>query len=86
MSAPKTPGSGRKKGTPNKTSTIRQAFEEAFHALQSDPRNNLKTWGASNATDFYKLSIRLVPTEISGVDGGPLVVQAVSYADDKASS
>lgn len=62
---PRPEGAGRKAGTPNKiTTTVRQAFEDAFNAIQSSPTANLRTWAEGNPTEFYKLSSKLIPNEI----------------------
>jgi hypothetical protein len=56
---------GRKAGTPNRlTSTVKEAFETAFHAMQEQPGVKLGDWGKANPTEFYKLSARLIPAEI----------------------
>ena len=77
---------GRKKGTPNKAASIRAAFEQAFAALQKDEKkpHHLRAWAEANPTEFYKLAARLIPTEITGAGGGPLIVQSVNYANDQA--
>lgn len=64
------PGSGRKKGSPNKlTATVKEAFEAAFRELQSDSKANLVTWALSNQTEFYKLAAKLMPADMN-VQGG----------------
>ena len=56
---------GRPKGTVNKlTQTVKQAFEDAFAALQKHPNANLITWGSTHPTQFYALSQKLIPTKI----------------------
>lgn len=62
----KRPGSGRKKGTPNKlTKTVKEAFEQAFNAMQAEPKVKLEAWGKENPTEFYKLASKLIPSEIN---------------------
>lgn len=57
---------GRKAGTQNKlTVTVKQAFEDAFKTLQADPKVKLVKWGKENPTEFYKLSSKLIPAEIT---------------------
>jgi len=79
---------GRKKGTPNKAASIRAAFEQAFAALQKDEKkpHHLRAWAEANPTEFYKLAARLIPTEITGAGGGPLIVQSVNYANDQTTT
>lgn len=63
---PRTPGAGRKKGTPNKlTKTVKEAFENAFNAMQEQPGVKLEEWGKENPTEFYKLASKLIPSEIN---------------------
>lgn len=67
---------GREKGTPNKTTaTVREAFENAFRILQDDEVANVITWGKNNTTEFYKLSSKLIPMQISGDPEAPLTIQ-----------
>lgn len=74
--SPKPPGSGRKKGTPNKaTKTVREAWIEAF-ALVNE-KIPLHDWGAANPDKFYSLSTKLVPIEMTGANGAPLVPPVV---------
>lgn len=57
---------GRKAGTPNKlTKTVKEAFEQAFNVMQGEPGVNLGEWGKANPTEFYKLSARLIPSEVN---------------------
>jgi hypothetical protein len=63
---------GRKIGTPNKTTrSIREAFVEAFDELGGAPA--LARWGRENPNLFYPLASKLIPTEITGANGSPLV-------------
>ncbi len=71
---------GRVKGTPNKlTTTVKQAFEQAFAALQQDPEApcHLIKWAQTNSTEFYRLAARLIPEEVSG--NVALTVQITKY-------
>lgn len=57
---------GRKPGVQNKlTRTVKEAFENAFNAMQEHPEAELLTWGKGNPTEFYKLAARLIPAEIN---------------------
>jgi hypothetical protein len=67
---------GREKGTPNKTTaTVREAFENAFRILQDDEEANVINWGKNNTTEFYKLSSKLIPMQITGDPEAPLTIQ-----------
>lgn len=78
------PGPGRPKGSKNKaTASIKEAFREAFEELGGSEA--LVKWALSdekNKTEFYKLSTKLIPTEISGPDGGP-IQHSVSATDEE---
>jgi hypothetical protein len=68
------PGAGRKKGTQNKvTLSVKQALIDAFEGLGGVP--SLIRWGRMNPGDFYKLWTRLLPIQITGEGGGPVVVE-----------
>lgn len=57
---------GKPKGAVNKNSKlIKEIFADAFYALQDDPDKNLVAWAKDNQTDFFKLAIRLIPTQIN---------------------
>lgn len=67
---------GRKVGVPNKTTTtVREAFENAFRILQEDEEANVIAWGKENKTEFYKLSSKLIPMQITGDPEAPLTIQ-----------
>ena len=69
-------GVGRPKGSQNKlTVSIKQAFKEAFDERGGVPA--LLEWAAEEPTAFYNLVGRLIPTEMSGPDGGPLTITIV---------
>lgn len=57
---------GKPKGAVNKNEKlIKEVFADAFYALQNDPDHNIIAWAKANPTDFYKLGIRLVPTQVN---------------------
>lgn len=60
---------GRQKGVPNKaTAGVKAAMLEAFKGIGGVPA--LTVWAKANPTEYYKLFARLIPTEVSGPDGG----------------
>lgn len=60
---------GRPKGKQNKqTVAVKQCLINAFE--QMGGWQNLTKWGMENQTEFYKLWARMIPHEVSGVDGG----------------
>lgn len=75
---PKPPnaGKGRPKGVPNKsTAAVKGALTEAFEKLGGVEA--LVAWGTGNPTDFYKLWAKMMPTEVTGADGGPIQTEAL---------
>ena len=67
---------GRVKGKPNtELMSVRKVFEIAFAEMQEDPNANLLSWGKENATEFYKLSSKLLPLQITGDPNAPLTIQ-----------
>lgn len=82
--SPKT--GGRKKGTPNKTTTaVKEAFRQAFDDLGGITA--LVTWAQENPTQFYQLFSKLIPTEIdatlSGKEGAPAVTVKVVKSETR---
>lgn len=70
------PGSGRKKGTPNRlTRTVREAFQEAFDAVNRGP-SALATWGAENPDKFYPIAAKLIPATVEATVTVALLPQA----------
>lgn len=66
---------GRQKGTPNKvTTSIKQAFKDAFDLKGGVPA--LLTWAQQpeNETEFYKLVTKLIPTEIATDPQNPITI------------
>ena len=73
---------GRPKGAVNKiTRSAREAFQFAFDELGG--AEALKAWAVANPTDFFKLYSRLIPMEMTGPEGGGLVIQIVKLSDQK---
>jgi len=55
---------GRKKGTPNKTTRqVKEALIEAFERLGGV--DSLVEWGQDNREEFYKLWVKVLPTQIN---------------------
>lgn len=82
----KPPGSGRKKGVPNKlTACSRAAMMEAFDKLGGV--DALLGWANENTTDFYKLWGKTIPTAIAGDKENPLEIKVIEIKfigpDDK---
>lgn len=58
---------GRQKGVQNKmTTTVKETVLSVFQQLQSDPKNNLTAFAKRYPRDFYQISAKLIPTELSG--------------------
>ena len=64
---------GRPAGSVNKvTQSMREAFKAAFDERGGVPA--LLEWAEANPTPFYQLVGRLIPVEVTGEDGGALVI------------
>lgn len=57
---------GRKKGTPNQFTNLKDAFLGAFEDIGG--RNELKKWAKSNKESFYKMITKMLPSNVQ-VDG-----------------
>lgn len=70
---------GRKKGSLNKTTlAIREAMLQVFSDLQATTgreNGHFLDWALGNSTDFYKLTTRLLPLQVTGHDGGPMITR-----------
>jgi hypothetical protein len=56
---------GRPAGSSNKlTKSVKDAFNDAFNAMQDKPDVNLTEWGEKNPTEFYKLCSKLIPAAV----------------------
>lgn len=54
---------GRQKGTPNKTTlAVKEALSQCFDEMGGI--QSLRDWGKENPTEFYKLWVKMLPTEI----------------------
>lgn len=72
---------GRQKGSLNKTT--RELKEMIIQALdESGGVEYLKQTAIEHPTAFMTLIGKVLPLQVSGTDGGPLVVQVVKFADD----
>lgn len=59
------PGSKPIGAVAKNTKLIKEIFADVFYKLQDDPKANLETWAKTNPEAFYKLGIRLVPTQVN---------------------
>lgn len=85
---PRPLGSGRKPGGENKlTKTVKDVVSSVFNELQEmqegkpvHPGANMLDWALREPTEFYKISAKLIPTEITGK--AALTLQIVQFGDD----
>ena len=75
---------GRKKGTPNKFTAelkemILQAAEQA--GGEGGTVGYLKTQATANPGPFLSLLGKVLPLQVSGADGGAIVVEVKRFAD-----
>lgn len=72
-------GMGRPKGAQNKTTiAVKTALIEAFEKMGGVKR--LTEFADEDPGEFYKLWVKILPQEISGVDGGAITVNIVRLA------
>jgi len=74
--------SGRRKGTPNKFTTLKQAFINAFNSKEMGGEKGMTTvFSASSFTkrEFYKLISRMLPSNVT-VDGD---LNVIFHASEK---
>ena len=85
---PRTPGSGRLKGEPNKlTKSVKEVIASVFNELQEMnekgapryPGAYMLNWAKNEPGEFYRLAARLIPTELQGT--APLTIQLIKFAD-----
>lgn len=78
---------GRKKGTPNKTTALLKdaILKAATDAGNGDMAVYLTKQATANPGPFLALLGKVLPMQVTGEDGGPLQVIIQRYADDKAS-
>ena len=85
MAIGKKTGGGSRKGRPNKIpGSVRAAVWDAFIDLGGT--EGMVQWAASSPqarSEFYKLAGKLIPTEITGEGGGPVVVEVVRINQEK---
>jgi hypothetical protein len=70
---------GRQKGTPNKTTVfMKEAVLQAFNEMGGVPA--LVAWGKKevNKKAFYQIAARLIPNEVVGAGGSPLIPAGAS--------
>lgn len=68
---PRPKNAGRKKGTPNKFTTLKQAFINAFNSSEMGGEKGMtKVFAANSFTkrEFYKLISKMLPSNVT-VDG-----------------
>ena len=67
---------GRVAGTPNKnTASVKAALHSVYEKKGGDTA--LLAWAKQNEDEFYKLWGRMLPTEVSGPDGGAIVITEI---------
>jgi len=76
---------GRKKGVPNQNTT---ALKEMILAALTGVGGieYLMTQAGDNPAAFMTLVGKVLPLQVTGQDGGPLVVERVTYDPNKTSS
>lgn len=59
------------------TLAVQTVFAEVFSELQEDKDKPyaLAKWAKQNPEEFYKLSTKLIPVQLTGEDGDPIKVK-----------
>jgi hypothetical protein len=71
---------GKKKGSQNHlTTSMKAVLSEAFETLGGVKR--LVEWGNENYSEFSKLWIKMLPTEIKTPDGEALLLKVIDMRD-----
>ena len=71
---------GRPKGAKNKLpSTAKENLQETFERIGGIESFSL--WAAANPDKFYPIWAKILPTEVTGPEGGNLVVQIVRLGE-----
>lgn len=85
------PGPGRPKGAPNKTTALlKEAIIRAAEAVGEDGKGRGKLTGyctflaKEEPKAFAQLLGKVLPMQIAGDDGGPVVLEIVRFADTSA--
>lgn len=65
------------KKNPAKTVLVKDVFAGVFSDLQHIDAFSLKVWAMRNPTAFYTLAAKLIPIQVSGEGGGPIVKEVV---------
>lgn len=74
----KTPGSGRKKGTPNKaTGLLKEMILQALDLQEGGGVAYLTRQAENNPTAFMTLLGKVLPTQIQGDPGAPLSIAVI---------
>lgn len=73
---------GRKKGVPNKsTLAVKDALSEAFDGTGGI--KGLIAWAKRNRGEFYRLWVRMLPTEIKADHSGGIGLTVAGVTDDE---
>jgi hypothetical protein len=79
----RTRGPGRPKGSVNKvTATAKENIIAVFSRIGGEAA--MAKWALENLTEFYKIYARLIPTEVTGKDGRPLVSPVINVVIGEA--
>lgn len=59
------------------TLAVQTVFSQVFSEMQEDPSKSysLNKWAKANPDEFYKLSTKLIPVQLTGEDGDPIKVK-----------
>jgi hypothetical protein len=81
-----TPGPGRPKGSPNKTTSMLKdaILQAATDAGGGDIVAYLKAQAVANPGPFMSLLGKVLPMQVTGEDGGPMRISITIGGDDRS--
>lgn len=81
----KTPGSGRKKGSVNKTTrAVKDIMQEAFEDRGGMPA--MLAWAKTNETEFYKMWIKMLPMTVANAENETFKIDNTAKVQDDIKS
>lgn len=69
---PRPPNSGRKKGSPNKLTEVKNCFLQVFHERGKE---GLSEWAEKDPSGFYRTMASLLPKEVEAKVEGTLEIK-----------
>lgn len=78
---------GRVSGSVNRlTKTFKELVSLTVEKLNNDPKTSLYQFAKENPAEFWKIAAKLIPTEISGENGGAIKIKIIDEGDNDRAS